>query len=462
MKKPIFLIAFYIFLTVKIHAQNAQNIELNFTKPSKLLSTEKLSLWKYGSKGTGTITTSELKIALKKPEPFIAFSIAIEGIRIDAEAVEMSILIQQDGIWQKEWLPFSHNHDAENDALKIVSNMVELDKTTTAIKVRFKIKSSDIRLKRAKIRLFAAGNISTGDIKTALEARGDCALPPSVSRAIWGAQWSLSNDKIYKGSPSYSAVTHLIVHHSAGNNTSTNWAAVVASYFDLHVNTNGWSDIGYNWLIAPDGTLFVGRGGGNNVVGAHMCGYNNNTMGVCLIGNFTSVEPTQAALDKLQQLLAWKASESGIEPMSYSTIRSYSGTMNNISGHRDGCAPDYTECPGDKLYPKLPTIRQNVKNLTATCVTTNTQDMLGINDFKIYPNPNQGEFNLEIKSTELENKRLVINILNTQGQIIHTQNMAPQTSEINEKIFLTNITKGIYMLRLSDGEKYVTRKFQIF
>ena len=463
MKKTLALLIFYTLIICKIHAQNApnaQNIELSFNKPSKLLYTEGVNLWKYGSKGAGTITTSELSISLKKPEPFIAFSMAIEGLRIDAELVETSILTKQDGAWAKEWLPVAHNHDADNSAIMMMTNMCELDKNTTAIKVRFNIKSNDIRLKKARIRLFAAGNISTGSTNNTLELRGVCALPPSVSRAVWGAQWSLANDKIYKGSPSYSAVTHLIVHHSASNNTSSNWAAVVASYFDTHVNTNGWSDIGYNYLIAPDGSLFVGRGGGNNVVGAHMCGYNNNTMGVCLIGNFTTVEPTPQALDKLQQLLAWKASESGIQPTSFSTIKSYKGTMENISGHRDGCAPNYTECPGDLLYPKLPAIRQNVKTIIASCVTS-AKDVLILNDIKIFPNPNNGEFSIQIKNTESLAKSLIINVLNTQGQVILNEKINNTQNEINENIYLKNPTKGIYILRISDGEKYLSRKLII-
>lgn len=459
MNKTVTSLVFALFLICKIHAQNAQNIEIVFNNTSENFVLNTLSLRSTGTQGIGSLITKEYPISLKNPEPFIAFSLALEGNNMDVEEIEMSLLTQQKGEWAKVWQPVEHNHDADNSPSRMVSNMIELDKHTTAFKLRLNIKAPHIELKKAKIRLFAAGNISTGSYSPTLEARGICTIPPSVSRAVWGAQWGLADDKIYKGSPSYSAVTHLIVHHSASNNTSTNWAAVVASYFDTHVNTNGWSDLGYNWLIAPDGTLFVGRGGGNNVIGAHMCGYNTNTMGVCLIGDFTSVEPTQKALDKLQQLLAWKASESGIEPLSFSDIRSHSGTMNNISGHKDGCAPAYTECPGNKLYPKLPTVRQNVKNIIASCVTSN-DEVLNIDNLKISPNPNKGVFQVSMKLPSIESHNWAIQVFNPLGQRVYSQSLPSQISEIQENIQLPNTSHSFYLIQISNGNQSILKKIQ--
>ena len=54
-------------------------------------------------------------------------------------------------------------------------------------------------------------------------------------------------------------VTHLWVHHSAGQTNSRDFAAVVRAYFTYHTQTHGWADIGYNWLVDPRGTLYQGR-----------------------------------------------------------------------------------------------------------------------------------------------------------------------------------------------------------
>jgi len=45
---------------------------------------------------------------------------------------------------------------------------------------------------------------------------------------------------------------------------------------------NGWRDIGYHLVIRRDGTVEAGRP--LEQVGAHVGGYNANTIGVCLVG----------------------------------------------------------------------------------------------------------------------------------------------------------------------------------
>ena len=49
-----------------------------------------------------------------------------------------------------------------------------------------------------------------------------------------------------------------------------------------HVNDNGWSDIGYHFVIDLDGTIELGRP--LKEVGAHVKGYNKHSIGICYIG----------------------------------------------------------------------------------------------------------------------------------------------------------------------------------
>ena len=74
----------------------------------------------------------------------------------------------------------------------------------------------------------------------------------------------------------------IVVHCSAtpeGKHFSTetirNW----------HVNGNGWSDIGYHWVVELDGKVRAGRP--EQRVGAHVKGYNRSSIGICYVGGMS-------------------------------------------------------------------------------------------------------------------------------------------------------------------------------
>jgi hypothetical protein len=165
------------------------------------------------------------------------------------------------------------------------------------------------------------------------------------------------------GSLKYTTVTHLIVHHTAMGveAPSSDWPALVRSIWKFHVLERDWADIGYNYLIDPNGVVYEGRAGGDNVIGAHFSGVNAGTMAVALLGDFTNEAPTSKALNSLKEVLAWKCDQRDLDPEGRSLHEASQFILNTISGHRDGPKP--TECPGEALYLLLPAIRAEVKNL---------------------------------------------------------------------------------------------------
>lgn len=189
--------------------------------------------------------------------------------------------------------------------------------------------------------------------------------PAVVSRTSWGCPDGQGSG----WTPQYTTVSHLIVHHSATANTSSDWAETVRGIWNFHTNDRGWGDVGYNYLIDPNGVIYEGRAGGDNVIGAHFSCQNGGTMGVCMLGTFTSASPTAAALSSLKRLLAWKAEQRGIDPLGSAYHAGTRLTLPRISGHRHGnpAVPDYacttTSCPGDNLYGQLQAIRTDVANL---------------------------------------------------------------------------------------------------
>ena len=190
--------------------------------------------------------------------------------------------------------------------------------------------------------------------------------PEVITRSEWGA-----NEGIRRAAPRYADNVHLaVVHHTAGSNsyTASQSAAIVRSIYVYHVQGNGWNDIGYNFLVDKYGQIFEGRYGGMTraVIGAHAMGFNVGSVGVALIGNYSSATVTPAARTALVSLLAWRLDLAHVDPVSR-VVRVSTGnprypagtavTLNAISGHRDTYP---TSCPGTNLYAQLPAIRRAV------------------------------------------------------------------------------------------------------
>jgi flagellar hook assembly protein FlgD len=194
----------------------------------------------------------------------------------------------------------------------------------------------------------------------------ESSMPPIVTRAQWQA-----NERIVRARPRYAKSIRLaIVHHTAGTNdyTPAQAAAIVRGIELYHVKGNGWNDIGYNFLVDRFGTIYEGRGGGitRNVIGAHAEGFNVGTVGVALIGNFSTATPPEAMRDALVRLLAWRLDVAHLDPLS--TVAYTSGgnykfragrvvILRAISGHRD-TGP--SECPGNGAFRLLPSIAARV------------------------------------------------------------------------------------------------------
>jgi hypothetical protein len=193
--------------------------------------------------------------------------------------------------------------------------------------------------------------------------------PLVIPRLSWGA-----DEKIRRAAPRYAgALRFAVVHHTAGTNSYTREqsAAIVRGIMTYHVKSNGWNDIGYNFLVDKYGQVFEGRYGGveRNVIGAHAEGFNTGSVGVAVIGNYGSAEITPAARDALVKLLAWRLDVAHVDPTTSSTLASGGNGrypagsavfLRTVSGHRD---TGFTSCPGDRLYGELAAITGLVSQL---------------------------------------------------------------------------------------------------
>lgn len=137
----------------------------------------------------------------------------------------------------------------------------------------------------------------------------------------------------------------IVVHHSADED------ATPSSMDRYHRQTKGWKHgLGYHFVIGngvefPDGQIYVGSRWKQQIEGAHCATkagrylgvnrpakfFNERGIGICLIGNMQSQNPTRRQLAALDQLIELLCDQNGI-------------SANEIYGH--GEVTHRTACPG--------------------------------------------------------------------------------------------------------------------
>ncbi len=85
------------------------------------------------------------------------------------------------------------------------------------------------------------------------------------------------------------AVEYIVLHHSERSHDSPFFIKLRHKYF------RNWSDTGYHFIIgngiySKNGKIYSARP--VHFVGAHTFGYNQKSIGICLIGNFDYSEPS--------------------------------------------------------------------------------------------------------------------------------------------------------------------------
>ena len=184
--------------------------------------------------------------------------------------------------------------------------------------------------------------------------------PLIQSRESWSA-------RDFKGTPQIASELKMaIVHHTVNRNgyAAGEVAGMIAAIQRYHMDSNGWSDIGYNFVVDRFGRAWDARQGGthNAVIGGHAYGHNTATTGIAVLGDHQAAWPSGSAVEAVTALAAWKLDLHGCDvaaPVWYSSpATGKSGTYQRIIGHRDvGAAGGGTSCPGQYLYPQLGAIR---------------------------------------------------------------------------------------------------------
>lgn len=207
-------------------------------------------------------------------------------------------------------------------------------------------------------------------------ARRELLPPPIITRSEWGANEALRHTR-----PFFGDLNAIVVHHTTTDPTDDP-SADAREVYRLHLKRDDgrWGDIGYHFLIHPNGHVYEGRRArdyvdgevhdghdvdGGFLQGIHARGANRATAGIALIGDYRKLRPTVPALAALTRVSAWLCDQHEIDPLA----------NGSIIGHLDASA---TACPGDTTYELLPDLRQWVAgHLPQPVDTTVTPGAIG-------------------------------------------------------------------------------------
>ncbi len=143
-----------------------------------------------------------------------------------------------------------------------------------------------------------------------------------VPRAQWGARPARSTRPRH-------TPDRITIHHTVQGDVSG--TAAVRAVQNIHMDDNGWADVGYHFIVDRDGTIYEGNP--ELLVGAHVASQNTGNLGIAMVGSFdreTLDAPQKRAVAALVNHLASRYSI----PI----------TRARVKGHGERLA---TACPGD-------------------------------------------------------------------------------------------------------------------
>lgn len=157
-------------------------------------------------------------------------------------------------------------------------------------------------------------------------------MPMSVSVSS-RSRWTRSTTIAALANP-MNGVSRLTVHHTAVASSDIRTEADAIRMLNSVRNSHlkrGWADIGYHYIIDPQGRVWEGRP--ISWQGAHVEDTNEHNLGICVLGNFDRQTPTPQALASLDAFIV-------------DSSRRFRVPLNRIYTHRELRA---TECPGNSL-----------------------------------------------------------------------------------------------------------------
>ena len=79
--------------------------------------------------------------------------------------------------------------------------------------------------------------------------------------------------------------------------------------------------------------------------------------------------------------------------------------------------------------------------------------------FNLYPNPSNGNFNLQFDTTSTD--RIELQLFDITGRLVRELLFTNVATRFSESISFENTAKGVYLLKIKNGNKQTTKKLVI-
>lgn len=169
-------------------------------------------------------------------------------------------------------------------------------------------------------------------------------------------------------------IKKIVIHHTASSLKDLNgdqrvdskdYRAAIQGIYTYHTLSRGWGDIGYQYLVDPDGNVYEGRAGGLGVIAAHVLCQNSNTVGISVMGNFEQDTLSEKSFNGLVNITKYLTDIYGINPLGESSFRGQ--VMPHIVTHaevgkltKQYIGTGATQCPGTALIASMDRLRKAV------------------------------------------------------------------------------------------------------
>ncbi len=105
--------------------------------------------------------------------------------------------------------------------------------------------------------------------------------------------------------------------------------------------------------------------------------------------------------------------------------------------------------------PCLTAFDGEVEDYTVNVLASLSVAEFDASNFTIFPNPNRGEFTIKLKS--MSNSSINVEVYDIRGRSIFKNNYDNAT-EFSQTVKLNNVQSGMYLVKVSDGDRQTTKK----